>query len=686
MRLLCLFATLLFFSACGVPVQAYTGNTLINATVSGLLEASLQYPEITVSEDYYFYENLTVFQSGPVGIHVYLNKSDPNSLVKFVNRTGEDTYYQDDYVLYVPSNSSENATLRIYVPPNQGFNGGTFNVQIYARSMDDKRTDSDVLKIHVNNTNPIDDIQIKSIQPSGLYSGEELSAEISIHKISPSEITDIQICYCVHENPAYSCGPVYNDYGCEWKAIGEWLNYTKTVLINENPGEYHFIVAVKYPGDENIKRASSPEFYVMTAPSPPGISAGGAVVPPKVEITLDIISPLYVESYPGGETAFTAEVRNAGNAEALNTSISVYGISEEWVSVNPSAADISAGGVQNYTISLFIPFDAQERAYPLTLIAKSGSAETRKTLTLVVASTAKNTAQLFIAEALSKKERVKMMLRKADNLGLNTENSHDYFLSANAVLEDAEELFRLGNYSMAKENAKRAIEKYKSAEDSLRGEAKRSYYEMLSLVKGEFTGLIKLLGRDTADFVQDKIEESLILIKEGREIEAYETLLDAKQVLEEAKEKIYFRNMTHLVMAISAIIVMGVVVSAFLFYRRKVSKLVRILRFEEHKRRLRHIFGREVRPFPGYRKRVFPAGMKKPISDELKSAEIRVLLVKGTKLLKLGEVERAKETFAKIRRIYNSMTPEGKKSLDEEMTKLRMFANEIVKKTRKTGR
>ncbi|UCC91369.1 MAG: hypothetical protein JSV39_03585, partial [Candidatus Aenigmatarchaeota archaeon] len=349
---------LLLLSLSNVSAQSglgvVTGSTTINATVlwTGELNLSLEHPEILISEDYYFYENLTLFQNNTQDISVYLNKTDTNGFVKFA----DDSDYKDNRTLYLPLDTYENATLRVYVPSGMGYNGGTYYVTLYAYSLNNSKSNSTTLEINVNNTTPVDYVDILNIYPSSLYQGESITANISIHKRYPTEATDLQICYCINPNPTYQCGPSFNNYGCEWKTTKEWINYTKTVIVGESPGEYYFFVAVKYPGDSEIKRALSPKFIVKKVPGPPGGGVSGA--PAVFRPVLNIISTNYLEAAPGERIMFEVQVSNTGNVNALNTSLNVYGIPESWVSVTPFIEDIEIDGSQNYSVLISLPTTA----------------------------------------------------------------------------------------------------------------------------------------------------------------------------------------------------------------------------------------------------------------------------------------------------------------------------------------
>lgn len=601
------FLFLLILNA-DVSAQQGTGGTTINATVSGVweLNLSLQYPEIVIPEDYYFYENLTVFQIDSQDISVYMNKTDTNNFVKFVNKTDGGTYYQDDYTLQLPVSTYENVTLRVYVPPDQGFDGGTYNIQIYAYSLSDSRSNSTTLKIHVNNTNPIDDIEILNIYPSSLYSGQSFNVDISIHKIYPSETTDIQICYCIDESPGYPCDPDLNNYGCSWKAVTEWLNYTKTVTVNENPGTYYFIIAVKYPNYEDIKRANSPKFYVRS-PTPVTPGPGPPSVPSvPAEPELAIIATSYIEASPGERIRFDIEVQNTGDADALNTTLSLYGVPEDWISITPLIQDIGIGESKNYSVSIAFPDDAFEQVYSIFSVAKSGDIEEIKIITLTVAMTLEKTAKFLIDEARAKKEEAEEIIGKVKDLGMDTAGPEKTLTTTNDVLDEAQGSFESGDYKRSIEKAKEAIEGYKSVITSTEEIVEEAYFSLLNEVRAELTKIENLTEeRDVIESVKEKINQSMTLQREKRIIGAYITLLEAKQLLDQLESKIYFRELARNTAIVSIVIIIIVVVSMFLFYRKKMSKFLKIMRLEEHKKRLRYLFRKEEKPrIPPYEERL----------------------------------------------------------------------------------
>lgn len=558
-----------------VLAQADTGATTINTTITGVyfLNISLKHSEIFVPEDYYFYDNLTLYQVSYEDIYVYLNKTDGNDFVKFVNETGG---YVDQLTLQLPRFVYENVTIQVYVPSGMGFDGGIYYIPIHANSQNDSRTNTTTLKVHVNATNPVDDIEITNINPSSLYSGESLYVDISIHKIYPTETTDIQICYCIDSSPSYLCSPSLNNYGCSWKAITDWLNYTKIVTVNENAGEYYFIVAVKYPGDSNIKRANSPKFYVLSTPVTP--SDGGritGIVMPEVELAIK--APDYFEASPGDRISFEVEIENQGNAKAYNTTLDVYGVPESWISVTSEMQDIEVGESKNYSVSVSIPSVAYEQVYYLFLVAKSGTVEATKAVTLTIAINLENMAEFLLGEAQSKRNEARKIIDMAKDLGMDTTEPENIMTSTNGILVEAQGLFESGSYRESIEKSKQAIDGYKSVMDSVKNQIIReAYFLLLDEIMKELREIEPLTDeKDVIESITSKVSQSVILEKEGRIIEAYLTLLETKQLLDQLKGKIYFKGLTQNILLASFIIIILIAISMLLFYRKMISNLMK---------------------------------------------------------------------------------------------------------------
>lgn len=569
-------ATLLFLIILtgNVLAQADTGTTTINTTITGeyFLNISLEHSDIFVPEDYYFYENLTLYQVSYEDIYVYLNKTDGNDFVKFVNGTGG---YVDQLTLELPLFVYKNVTIRVYVPSGLGFDGGIYYIPVHANSQNDYRKNTTTLKVHVNATNPVDDIEITNIQPSSLYSGQSLDVDISIHKIYPTETTDIQICYCIDSSPGYPCGPSLNNYGCSWKAITDWLNYTKTVTVNENQGEYYFIVAVKYPGDSNIKRANSPKFYVLSTPVTPDEGGGITGIIPGVELTIK--APDYFEASPGDRISFEAEIENQGNAKAYNTTLNVYGVPESWVSVTSEMHDIEAGESKNYSVSVSIPSGAYEQVYYLFLVAKSGTVESTKAVTLTIAINLENMAEFLLAEAKSKRNEAQEIIDKAKDLGMDTTEPENIMTPTNGILVEARGFFESGSYRESIEKSKQAIDGYKSVMDSVKNQIIReAYFLLLDEITTDLREIEPLTDeKDVIESITSKVSQSVILEKEGRIIEAYLTLLEAKQLLDQLTGKIYFKGLTQNILLASFIIIILITISMLLFYRKMISNLLK---------------------------------------------------------------------------------------------------------------
>jgi hypothetical protein len=590
-----ILALLSLFSPC--VVRADTGTTVMNVTIPGVLSLNLAYPEIVVPENYYFYENLTVFQANVAGISLYLNKSDTNNFVKFVNKSDGSTYYQDDYTMYLPANTYQNVTVRVYVPPAQGYEGGTYNIPLYANSLNDTRTNSTTLEVNVNNTNPIDDVSITDIYPSSLYQGQTLSVNISMLKIFPPETTDIQICYCINADSGYQCGPSYNNYGCEWKAITMWLNYSKSVVVSEGSGSYYFIAAVKYEGDETIKRANSPLFYVQQTPSgpPPG---GPSYVPsegepPQSKFVITVRD--YFEAFPGDTVAFVVEVKNTGSADAPNTTLGVYGIEEDWVDITPLVQNIDKGASKNYSVTITLPSKAVEKLYHVFLVVKSGQVEKTGMINLIVALSLKDRAIFLVAEAYSKKNEAYTTKEKIQEFGMDTAEAGRQLDAADLVLSSANTLLASGDYNGSIQKAKEAIEAYKTAIAAMKQMVANAFYVLLEKIN---SGLLQIPPgeEDVVKTIRTKMGESVILQQEERSLEAYEMLLETKQLLDQLISKVQMQKMYQMLLFIAFGFVIVIIVATAIIYRKKVSRFSRTFRMEEEKKHLKFVFKKEVKP------------------------------------------------------------------------------------------
>lgn len=394
--------------------QPSTGTTTVNTTVSDYLSITFEYPEILVPGNYSFVQNVSVFQNSAQSIYVYLNKTDPNDFFKFVNSSGGSIYYQDNYTLYLSGGGTENVSARIFIPPGMGYNG-SFVISVHGDSLNDSRTASQPLGIEVNNTNPVNKVQVLSIVPASLYSGQQITADISVHKTSPSKTSFVQVCYCVNTNPGYACGPILNNHGCEWRGIEEWMNFSKAVTVTQDPGQYYFISAVYYSDNSTIMRGSSTVFNIQSiGTSPPGGGPSGGGTPPSPSAVFNIIAQDFIESRLGDTVRFDVEVENIGNANASDTTLRIYGLSENWVSVHPSSFDIPSGSSKNFTVSISIPFDVEENLYTLSIVASSGTVEKTRDITFTIAAEAEDIAKFLLEEAESKKKKSDAIFEKTN--------------------------------------------------------------------------------------------------------------------------------------------------------------------------------------------------------------------------------------------------------------------------------
>jgi hypothetical protein len=654
-----------------VYAMSSSGGTVINATVTGIwrLDLSLRYPEILIPEDHYFYGNLTLFQSNSKNISVYLNKTDANGFVKFVNGSN----YQDNHTLYMIINTYKNATLRVYVASGMGYEGGNYTIPIYAYSLQDQRSNSTALKVHVNNTNPVDDIKITSIYPTSIYQGESITSGISIHKIFPTEATDIRICYCINPNPTYQCSSSFNNYGCEWRTITEWLNYSKTVVVGEGPGNYYFFAAAEYPGDVNVKRAISPAFLVKKVPGPP--TGPGGVAPigaPQPELT--VIAPDYLEAAPGETISLNVGVKNTGTADALNTSLNVYGIPAYWFYVTPSVQNIGKLETKNYSVSITLPRDAREQVYSLSLVGKSGTEEAVKVVTFTVAMTLQKQAQFLMEEAVSRGKEAEGIIENAKNFRMDVTVQENALTAAGLILGDARGLFGSGDYDGAAEKAKEAIDAYKSITGSVKGIIEEKFLSLLDLMRADLKEAEKLTEeKDVIDSIKEKMDESEVLQSEGRMVGAYQTLMEAKRLLDQLKGKMFFMELTQNTVIIAILVIIIASAVMVVFYKKKMSRFIKSIRIEEHKKSLKSLFKKEIRPGV--------TGKGRPRIDRENMEELRRLLGIGEALVDT-DVKGAKEAYDKAKDIYGSLSSDEKRMVSEEIIRLARLRNNLIKRSR----
>jgi hypothetical protein len=679
LSILC-FTVFYLLLASNASAQYAGGSTNMNATVKGMLGVFPQYGNVLVPEDYYFYLNLTVYQNHPLDVLVYLNKSDTNGFVKFQNQSGGMSYYQDNYAFLLPGFGDRNVTLRIYVPPSSGYDGGTYDITFYSYSLDDNRLNSTSLQIHVNTTNPIDDIEITGIRPSALYQGQVIEADISVHKITPLETTDVQICYCINSDPAYLCGPSYNNYGCAWKAIAEWLNYTKSVAVNENTGSYYFIAALKYPNDENIKRAVSPLFYVLSSPPPRNGGGGtsGAIIPQELpRPDFAIISPNYLEAFPGEELKFSVEVKNTGNSTAYNTSLQVYGITSNWVLVAPTQQDIKTGESKNFFVAIKLPDSAIEQLYSLSLVAKSGTSEVPKVVALGVSRSTKNRAKFMLEEAVRRKSETHAMLNWTNNFGLEVPGSEKNMSDFDSALDAAMKMFASGDYNGTMEKSKQAMNGYDYVTETIELVLNAEYFRIMQDMSSD---MIKAEAyseeKDVLKTVNEMVFRSITLKKENRFIDAYVSLLEAKKLLEQLMEKIYFKELSRSTVIVSIIIVVLIALSMIAFYNKKISKLLRAAHLEEQKNNLKAIFRKEI-GYADYNEEGPPQRRDRTADAKDKIDNMRGFLRIGESLVET-DMDGAKDAYEKANHIYNSLSYEERKLAGEEYIRLKRLYNKIM--------
>jgi hypothetical protein len=565
-----LLAVLLFLPVQMCSSQTSYGATPVTTTISLFGNILIIGPdEVLLPENHTFYHNATVYQEGNYDITVYLNKSDQNGFMEFVNATGQGTFYQNNYSALVQRFAMKNITLKIHVPPGQGFAGSSFGVALHGKSVSDSRTNTSNITVYVNNTNPVDNVSVLSVYPSSVYSGGTILADISVHKGQPSKITEVQACYCIlNYSSPYDCTQSGRNYGCEWKAIREWGNYTKAISVNETPGEYYLIAGVSYPGSGEIKSGISQMFYIEAAPeAPPAGAPGPAFAPPPVKLPkLSIKSADYLEAKRGSGISLDVKVENTGTLESNDTNLRVYGTPDGWVSVRPLKQSIGVNLSGVYTVSIEIPEDAETGTFPLTLKASSKKAEASKDIKMLIELSPRQKAGILLGDMKDEGNATLEYVKSLENLGIDISEIWDIINVAKNALSRSESLYESGRYEDSANKSLEASESYDFAKRMLDGKIRSEYSILIGSfdpesVSSEFTG-------EEREAVYVSMSMADMLSARGNFQEAYEKMLEVRQIVWQAGDrmriKAFIRTVTPLLLLLSGFVAVMLLYALFL--------------------------------------------------------------------------------------------------------------------------
>ncbi|MEE9323430.1 MAG: hypothetical protein V3U72_02695, partial [Candidatus Aenigmarchaeota archaeon] len=283
--------------------------------------------------------------------------------------------------------------------------------------------------------------------------------------------------------------------------------------------------------------------------------------------------------------------------------------------------------------------------------------------------------KFLLDEAGSRKREAEGIIEQAKDLGMDATEPENAWTSTNDLLEDTQILFESENYTGSIEKAKKTMDGYKSVINSAKEIVEKAFFSLIGKVKTELINIEKLTEeRDVVEYIKDKISQSEIFQREKRIIVAYQTLLEVKQLLDQLGGKIFFMELTQNTVIIAILVVIVVTILMVVFYKQKMSKFVKTMRIEEHKKRLSSLFKRKViRPGMPSRER--------PRIDKEKLKEIHRLLETGESLVDT-DVEEAEKVYNGARKIYNSLSSEERKLVGEEGIRLMRLYNNIVKRLR----
>jgi uncharacterized membrane protein len=255
-----------------------------------------------------------------------------------------------------------------------------------------------------------------------------------------------------------------------------------SIFSNQPLGTYMLAVDVKYDNVQPVVHASS-TFSVVASGAvvtqPPAAPGGGAGAPVTAQVvtteTPEKFTSIIIEKYnsnvtlsPGFTRLDTVVVRNSGQKELGNITLSVIGIPTAWFNITPkSYTALVVGNSTAFLVEYKIPDDAAFGSYSANLIVTTYSTSDQRSITITIL---RSVAEIILTEIDKLKADLKDLLIDigvAKNQGKNVNEVLIITDSIEQNIKDAETNFRKNNTDKAFENIKDAKILIEKARDLL---------------------------------------------------------------------------------------------------------------------------------------------------------------------------------------------------------------------------
>ncbi|MFH1978212.1 MAG: hypothetical protein ABIJ92_02720 [Candidatus Aenigmatarchaeota archaeon] len=486
--------------------SATLSSTSINPS-AGFVYIVPNLSEITIPSETYYYQNITIAQTGNYPVTIHTNKTGTVSI--WTNFTDGVSYY--DHMNVTLSVAKSNDTrIRIYVPYG---NEGQWNLTLEGYSLNDSKSNTTNITVIVNDTSPIDDVTVSVLSPL-IYQGNNLELNVSILKVSPPYPIDFTIGYCITLASANAQCTMATALETETRAIETYLTFLKTISnVNEVPGNYLVKVVIEYKFNEDIpdRAKASDTFSIVTTGGgsgggDTGSGGGGSPITPitrtyELEI-LDLpdeyeISPLIKET-------LIVRVKNK-KAQVTNMTLKIRGIQEEWFTISPRiVSKLDEGDVSTFLVTLEVPQYLSQNNYTLTFIADANQVDAVAEMKLIILGELKppiTEKNKCLQEISNLKTIADILFSEIVQLGLEgkvTTEALATITNARSILDTVESRVlsdQTEQCSVEIEKAREKMEKVTNIINELKQEeAKENFYIPLVLVTAVLLAALVIVG------------------------------------------------------------------------------------------------------------------------------------------------------------------------------------------------
>ncbi len=474
--------------------------------------------------------------------------------------------------------------------------GNDYSGSIFIQSNSTKSKQMIPVEIHINNSNPIDFFATPVIVNPIVYPDEDLEVHISIHKsIYPQSEAKMEVIYCAVKEISEICNISKPMYDTETLYLKQWLNFTRFLnTTNMSLDSYSFKLEVYYAGDPVAKEKSN-TFILSEIPSsnPPTDEPEGTPSPPtsipstpepaedttvmipihKSSIALSV--PLVVASSREQTESFIVELENNGDYMVESGHISIYGIPDGWITVEPAYQNIPIGGKVQYNISLTIPLfaDIESEFFMSVLFYEDDTFKISKSSKVILSDTLSDVARRLIIEAEEYESLLSLTLAEFKDFDIVIETDCEG-MSCEDALYLSDVLLNANKTTDSINTTNNILESYALAFEKINEILEQRYIEKRQTLMDRLLELKKEISPETQQIISKKLEESQQEFYDDDNVGAYRKLQEIELLLDTFNTSAYWKKWTYMAI-LSALILIVAIIALYITEEHKIKDLTR---------------------------------------------------------------------------------------------------------------